>query len=192
MEDVLVSINRSNQSNILEINKTENIEIWKWILETLLGYKKEIDILDIGIDTIFLAFLLSEIGYRVKCIDHNIELLDIANKEALYRGLKIDFLSSKIESLPFDEYSLDTIVTCNLTSLTDADKSFKGWYRVLKFGGTVLNFIKLDNNFYHDYISEHKFIIWFKNAGFKKIETLRLPLELNNNVRPWVCIRCEK
>ena len=56
----------------------------------------------------------------------------------------------------------------------------------------MLNFIKLDNNFYHDYISEHKFIIWFKNAGFKKIETLRLPLELNNNVRPWVCIRCEK
>ena len=193
-----------------EMHDTEDISIWKRELKKLLGEERDISVLDIGTGTGFLAIMLAELGYNSFGIDIAEDMLSIARTKALSKNLNINFLHSEEELLPFEEYSMDVIVNCRLLwTLTNPQKTFKDWNKVLKNGGRVLSFMRLaekneeNKNWCYGeefesklplkFATEVDYIKVFKNAGYKNIKIIHMTKEMSNApLNPWFCIECEK
>lgn len=158
---------------------------------------EEISVLDIGTGPGFFAIILKEAGYQVTAIDYTAEMLRHARKNAGVLADSITWMTMDAHHLNFDDNLFDVIVTRNLTwNLDEPYQAYIEWYRVLKPGGTLLNF---DANWYAYLFDEEKRRLYEKDrANVAKLnledqytctdidtmETLARNMPLSNIQRP--------
>lgn len=108
--------------------------------------KSQIEILDIGTGPGFFAILLAQEGYQVTAIDCTAEMLAEAQENAGALAEQITWKIMDAQQLELADSSFDLVLSRNLTwVLEDPEQAYREWYRVLKPGGTMLNF---DANWY--------------------------------------------
>lgn len=124
----------------------------KWHLarseEEKLAYKKvlgkvlgngNLNILDVGCGTGFVALLLAEMGHEVAALDITEGMMEKAKTHARESGLSIRFEIGDADNLPFDDESFDTVVCRWLFwTLPDHLRAMKEWVRVTRHGGKIL------------------------------------------------------
>ena len=111
-------------------------------------------ILDVGTGPGFYAVILAERGYEVTAVDYAENMLAEARKNAGVLAERISFRQMDAQQLDFSDGSFDVVVTRNLTwNLTDPEKAYREWVRVLRPGGVLLNF---DANWYAYLVDEAK------------------------------------
>ncbi len=141
-------------------NEYEDPTIWKEILETYLGDNKNQKVLDIGTGTGFLSLMVAELGYQSIGIDFAEQMIKEAKRIADEKELRIDYITSDWNKLPFDDHSIDVIINrCILWTIFDPTITLKEWKRVLKPSGKILSFlpenkIKKHCNHYEDEIEK--------------------------------------
>ena len=105
------------------------------------GDPSELRVLDMGTGPGFYAIILAERGYRVTAVDFSENMLAEARKNAGPLAEKISFLRMDAQAPDFPDDSFDVIVTRNLTwNLTDPEKAYREWRRILRPGGAALIF----------------------------------------------------
>lgn len=124
--------------------------------------KSEIKILDVGTGPGFFPMILAEAGYQVTAVDYTEAMLEKAKENVRLREQEIGrelmdhihFQRMDAQNLEFEDESFDVIISRNLTwNLEEPARAYSEWYRVLKFGGKVLNF---DANWYNYLYDEEK------------------------------------
>ena len=122
---------------------------------------EDISVLDIGTGPGFFAIILAEAGYRVTAVDYTEEMLKQARKNAGILADSIIWMTMDAQHLTFEDNQFDVIVTRNLTwNLDEPDRAYSEWHRVLKPGGTLLNF---DANWYAYLFDEEKRCLYEKD-----------------------------
>lgn len=123
---------------------TENLVVWREVLEDLIGLKGNGKVLDVGTGTGFLANLLAEIGYTSVGIDFSEGMLEIGRVNSANRGVSVEYHLGDGDKLPFEDNSFDALVNCRVIwTLLDPVASLKEWMRVLKPGGVLLSFTRI-------------------------------------------------
>lgn len=104
------------------------------------GTRGEIRVLDAGTGPGFFAILLAEAGYQVTAVDYTQEMLREAQKNAGALRERIQWMQMDVQALDFPDGTFDAIVTRNVTwNLEHPEKAYQEWYRVLKYGGILMN-----------------------------------------------------
>lgn len=131
---------------------------------------EEIKVLDIGTGPGFFAILLAEAGFQVTAVDYTEEMLREAKKNAGNLADRIQWLRMDAQALEFQDETFDAAVTRNLTwNLQQPEKAYREWIRVLKKGGTLLNY---DANWYQHLFDEKKREEY--EADRKRVEELQM------------------
>ena len=103
-------------------------------------------VLDVGTGPGFYAIILARRGCRVTAVDFSGQMLAEARRNAGDLAGCIDFRQKDAQALDCADDSFDVIVTRNLTwNLTDPERAYREWKRVLRPGGAALIF---DANWY--------------------------------------------
>ena len=134
-----------------EVNReelaTRQHVVWKQVLTEQISARfpdrilEQIYILEIGTGPDFFAILLAEEGYRVTAIDMTPSMLDEARSNADKLCDYIDFQEMNAEKLSFHDACFDVILSRNVTwNLTEPEKAYAEWARVLKPGGLLMTF----------------------------------------------------
>ena len=134
----------------------EQRQKWLHYLQTHFPEKapEQLAVLDIGTGPGFFSIILAEAGYPVTAVDYTEEMLRQARKNAGALSEKITWFRMDAQNLDFPDSQFDIIVARNLTwNLDDPQKAYQEWHRVLKKGGTLLNF---DANWYGYLFDEEK------------------------------------
>ena len=106
----------------------------------------DISVLDAGTGPGFFAIILAEAGYQVTAVDYTADMLIQARQNAGELADSITWMTMDAQNLTFENEQFDVIVTRNLTwNLDEPARAYREWHRVLKSGGTLLNF---DANWY--------------------------------------------
>jgi SAM-dependent methyltransferase len=177
--------------------------IWFETIDTIIGSyfcekpRESISVLDIGTGPGFFSIILAEAGYKVAAIDLSPSMLDEAKKNSGILASKIAFQEMNAEELRFNDASFDVIVTRNLTwNLPHPDKAYTEWHRVLRPGGSLLNF---DANWYRYLYNDEARILYdedrknAKAAGisndnpdvdYSDMEQIALEIPLSRIMRP--------
>src|SRR5262245_49713909 len=112
---------------------------WDRILDLVLGNRRDLDALDIGCGTGFLAFELAARGQRVTGIDFAPAMLAEARRKAAERGVAIRFEEADAEHLPFSPGSFDLAISRHvLWTLPHPQAAIDEWIRVLRPGGRLV------------------------------------------------------
>ena len=129
-----------------------------------------VKVLDIGTGPGFFAILLAEAGFQVTAVDYTEEMLREARKNAGNLADRIQWLRMDAQALEFQDETFDAAVTRNLTwNLQQPEKAYREWIRVLKKGGTLLNY---DANWYQHLFDEKKREEY--EADRKRVEELQM------------------
>ncbi|SFH15430.1 Ubiquinone/menaquinone biosynthesis C-methylase UbiE [Desulfotomaculum arcticum] len=132
-------------------------------------------VLDVGSGTGVLSLLLAEMGHKVTGVDLAEEMVQKARDKFKSNNLPAEFVIGDAENLPFRKQTFDIVINRHVVwSLTDPEKAFREWKRVLKKPGGRL--IIIDGNWGRDVPTVRR--IW---RFFSRI--LILLTEFNN---PWV------
>ena len=134
---------RASDFNTVRLNELRDPISGRWLEEMrrYLPDRKPLRILDVGTGTGYFALLLAEEGHSLTGIDLTEAMLAEAEKTAAGRGLPISFRRTDAQATEFPGESFDALVTRNLTwTLPDPEKAYREWFRLLKPGGTLLNF----------------------------------------------------
>lgn len=110
-----------------------------WLVQTaaLSGSERVLDVATGGGHT---AFALAPYATEVVALDLTRPMLEVAQKEAIARGLtNISYLEGNAQSLPCEDASFD-VVTCRHAPhhFPRVDEAAREWARVLKPGGKLL------------------------------------------------------
>lgn len=119
----------------------ENGKAWSEIIQKNLPKGKSLKVLDVGTGAGFFAAILAKSGHKVIGIDLSQKMLDEAEK--IFHEQKIfgEFAKMNAQELIFDDETFDVVISRNLTwTLPDVMQAYREWYRVLKFGGVLMNF----------------------------------------------------
>lgn len=136
---------------------TDGLDRWLPVLKEngIEGAPKRI--LDIGTGPGFFAIALASLGHEVVAVDYTEAMLEEARANARKAGLegRIFFMQMDAQNLTFPDNTFDFIVTRNVTwVLEHPDAAYISWHRVLKPGGTMLNF---DAGWYNYLFDEEKY-----------------------------------
>ncbi|MDO5136509.1 MAG: methyltransferase domain-containing protein [Eubacteriales bacterium] len=193
-----------------EEHDTEDLDLWREALDTLLHLPKGSKILDVGTGTGFLARLTSGLGYEAAGADVSEGMLSIARSSSLREDKKIDYVLFDGRSLPFQDETFDAVVNSRLLwTLSDPKGAFEEWKRVLKTGGRVLSFMRpakdleaptlwcydedLEGRLSLKYAPVPEIMELFRGAGFRNVWVAYLPVEMSHaDLPPWYCIVCDK
>lgn len=168
--------------------------------------EKEQSLLDIGTGTGFLGRKFAEKGLEVTGVDIANELLNVAKKLDKEQGLNITYVSSKAESLPFDENSFDIVTAAQCWHWFNSVEVLHEINRVLKKNGKLI-ILHLDwlpikdnvvskteelilqynpnwagnggNGMYPDWLTQ------VSEAGYRNIETFTFDLDVNFSHDAW-------
>lgn len=127
--------NRIQKEYKSEKNKLWDIEIARHCKDI---NKSIINVLDVGTGPGFFPMLLDEEKFHITAIDKFEDMLTIAcnnNKERK----NVEFRNMSAEELDFEDGSFDLVIVRNMSyTLSEPEKAFKEWYRVLTVGGRLL------------------------------------------------------
>ena len=111
---------------------------WDRILDLVLGGRRELDALDVGCGTGFLALELAARGHRLVGVDFAAAMIEEARRKAGERGLPVRFEEADAEQLPFAPASFDLVISRHvLWTLPHPDAAIGEWIRVLRPGGRL-------------------------------------------------------
>ncbi len=133
---------RAHDFGIVRRNEIHDELSKRWSAElanSLTG--KKLRILDVGTGTGYFAVILSAMGHDVTGIDLTPAMIDEARSLSRELGINSCFEVMDAQKLSFEDESFDAVVTRNLTwTLPSPEQAYSEWLRVLKPGGTLLNF----------------------------------------------------
>jgi ubiquinone/menaquinone biosynthesis C-methylase UbiE len=137
-----------SQCRLIDLASPQKARWLKLIKDNLPERDHAIRTLDVGTGAGFYAFLLSELGCKVKAIDYSEDMIDQAKENAKLLGYPpIEFLKMDAQDMAFENGSFDFIISRNVTwTLPNPEKAYGEWCRVLSPGGVIMNF---DANYGH-------------------------------------------
>ncbi|RJX24763.1 MAG: class I SAM-dependent methyltransferase [Dethiobacter sp.] len=153
------------------LKSLEEKEAWKEVLKAAVG-SENLDILDVGTGTGFLALILSELGHNCTGIDISEKMLNQAKKKAVQNRLPASFHYGDAEQLSFKEGSFDIVINRHLLwTLPHPELAMENWIKVLKPGGKLV-------------IIEGK---WMSDSIFLKLKTFvgKCLIALVERKNPW-------
>lgn len=116
---------------------------YSW-LETILEnapQKEDLKILDTGCGPGFFSIILSEAGFDVTGIDLSAKMIKEAEKNAEAMETDPVFKVMDIQEPDLEDGMFDLIVSRNVVwSLSEPEKAYRNWLRILKPGGRLLVF----------------------------------------------------
>lgn len=102
---------------------------------------KSMKILDVGTGTCFFAILLAKMGHMVTAVDISPKMIAEAKAWARQENCPAEFLQMDVCAPAFADDSFDCIMSRNIAwTLPDPEKAYGEWLRILKPGGTLINF----------------------------------------------------
>jgi ubiquinone/menaquinone biosynthesis C-methylase UbiE len=176
---------------------TEDIPAWMDMLEDLLGSDKSKNVLDLGTGTGFLANMTAKLGYPSVGMDLSKEMMRYGVRHAAACGSGAMYMVGNALELPLMENTVDSIVNARLIwTLISPDEMITEWFRVLKPGGSIYCFNRMEDGVGLKSSSDRPFIydaadvdegLVVKNAsmqeltdlltrnGFEEVEIRKLP-----------------
>ncbi len=116
-------------------------ELWYRELASVVDMSRPLDVLDVGTGTGFFALVLGAMGHRVLGLDLSEEMIVTAKALADMHGVKARFVQGDAAATGLPDRLFDLVVTRNLTwTLPDVQAAYAEWFRVLRPGGTLVNF----------------------------------------------------
>lgn len=129
-----------------EEHDTENISAWMNMLEGMLGPDKNKNVLDLGTGTGFLANMTAKLGYPTLGIDLSQEMMQYGVRHAASCGCGAMYMVGNALQLPLMDNTADNIVNARLIwTLVSPDEMISEWFRVLKPGGTLYCFNRMED-----------------------------------------------
>ncbi len=132
---------RRSQTYDRNVYKSHDVaqQLWKSILKTEIRTDRNLNILDVGTGTGFLALLFAELGHKVTGIDISKCMLEKSRYNAERLRLPVNFMHGDAENLPFDDGSFDIVMNRYLLwTLPDPKIAVNEWSRVVKSGGKLI------------------------------------------------------
>ena len=124
---------------------------WKRLILNNAPRKEGMKILDVGTGPGFFPVILGEEGHFVTGIDLTENMLKFAEKNAEENGVEAEFIRMDCTKTDFQDDTFDLIICRNLTwILTEPEKTYAEWKRILKKGGRILIFDANWNNYLFD------------------------------------------
>lgn len=100
--------------------------------------KSVINVLDVGTGPGFFPMLLDEERFHITAIDKFENMLIIARNNNKARK-NVRFINQNAEKLAFDDNTFDLVIVRNMSyTLSEPEKAFAEWYRVLAVNGRIL------------------------------------------------------
>jgi ubiquinone/menaquinone biosynthesis C-methylase UbiE len=125
---------------------TEDIPAWMNTLEALLGKDKRKNVLDLGTGTGFLANMTARLGYPTVGMDLSPEMMRYGVRHAAASGSGAMYMVGNALELPLMKNTVDNIVNARLIwTLISPDEMIAEWFRVLKPGGTLYCFNRMED-----------------------------------------------
>ncbi|WP_199883963.1 class I SAM-dependent methyltransferase [Anaerosinus massiliensis] len=134
---------RSEEFNRIRRKELESKDAaaWQSFICELLPAGNTLNILDVGTGTGFFAILMAQLGHTVTGIDAATEMIGQAKQNAETYGCDISFFCMDAQKMDFSAQTFDVILSRNLTwTLPNVEMAYNEWFRLLKSGGTLLNF----------------------------------------------------
>ncbi len=99
----------------------------------------ESNILEVGPGPGYLSIELSKLcNYKITGLDVSETFVEIANKNAVSAGVKIDFQKGNVSAMPFPDKQFDFLIcTSSFKNFSEPVEALNEMYRVLKPGGKV-------------------------------------------------------
>jgi ubiquinone/menaquinone biosynthesis C-methylase UbiE len=112
--------------------------LWKKHLTDIIGSGPK-TILDVGTGTGMIAINLAELGHTVTGIDLCEDMLEEAEKKAIFKGLSITFLQRDAENPGFPDQMYDAVICRHLLwTLPHPDNAIREWSRICRPGGVII------------------------------------------------------
>lgn len=121
------------------IARHADIEAWSRLIRRHLGDGKDRKALDLACGTGVMTMLMHRLGFDVTGLDFTEPMMARARRKSDETNASIRFLTRDAEETMEPDDSYDVIITRHLVwTLTDPDKAFADWMRILKPGGRLL------------------------------------------------------
>ena len=193
---------------------TEDIQAWEKTLKELLGTDTAKSVLDLGTGTGFLANMTARLGYSTVGMDISKEMMKYAVRHGKKSCSSAMYMSGNVLELPFMENSVDYIINARLIwTLVEPKKALKEWFRVIRPGGKVMCFNRMQEgvgltmwkeSIYQDKETDESLEIMcagmeelkglLKECGFVNVEIRKLPglTRPGFDYEPWFVLMGEK
>ncbi|RZN36120.1 MAG: class I SAM-dependent methyltransferase [Methanosarcinales archaeon] len=127
-------------------SQVEAKQFWKTVLHGAIRTDKNLNILDVGTGTGFLALIFAEMGHNVTGIDISKHMLEKSRNNASKLGLTLNLMHGDAENLPFEDETFDIVINRYLLwTMPNPGCAVDEWRRVVKSGGKIL---LIDGNWY--------------------------------------------
>ncbi|MBW9087801.1 methyltransferase domain-containing protein [Rhizobium wenxiniae] len=121
------------------IARHAEIEAWSQLIRRHLGDGKDRKALDLACGTGVMTMLMHGLGFKVTGLDFTEPMMARARRKSDDANASIRFLTRDAEETMEPDNTYDVIITRHLVwMLTDPDKAFADWMRILKPGGRLL------------------------------------------------------
>lgn len=121
------------------IARHAEIDAWSQLIRRHLGDGKDRKALDLACGTGVMTMLMHRLGFDVTGLDFTEPMMARARRKSDEANASIRFLTRDAEETMEPDDSYDVIITRHVVwTLTDPDKAFADWMRILKPGGRLL------------------------------------------------------
>lgn len=152
MEDRIVKYWSERSSSFLSQRRRELhdpiSDRWMELIHTCLSGTSRLKVLDVGCGAGYFSILLAKEGHSVKGVDITGKMIEAAVILAREEKADCDFYKMDAMDLDFQDGSFDLVISRNLTwTLTDPERAYREWLRVLKQSGHLIN---IDADYGHE------------------------------------------